>query len=130
MKTKIVFLVLLCFSFSLIQAQEKKTAIAKTNTQYVGMKQAPALVNLVKPVYPETAKKKKLEGLVVVQVLIGTDGKVKDTKILKSDNEIFNNSALEAAKNSTFSAGIKKDGKPAEAWAAIPFRFKLNKEKQ
>jgi len=38
----------------------------------------------VKPVYPDVAQKARVQGVVIFDVLIGPDGKVKDARILRS----------------------------------------------
>jgi TonB family protein len=44
--------------------------------------------------YPEEALKKRLEGEVVLQALIGIDGKAEEIKILKSPDPVFNKEAI------------------------------------
>jgi periplasmic protein TonB len=44
----------------------------------------PAKTKHVAPVYPADAQAARVEGLVIIEALIGTDGLVKDTKVLRS----------------------------------------------
>jgi TonB family protein len=44
----------------------------------------PAKVVDVKPVYPDAAQKARVQGVVIFDVLIGPDGKVKDARLLRS----------------------------------------------
>lgn len=120
MKTKIILLFLL-FSFVGLTAQDKN--------KFVDLKKRPQPLKMVPPVYPEEAKKAGKTGEVVVQILVGVDGKVKEAKVLKSDNDIFNNSAMDAAKKMILSPGISKEDKVVEAWVAIPFKFRLEDKK-
>jgi len=82
------------------------------------------------PNYPYEAKKKGIEGMTVVKMLIDTDGSVIDVKVLKSSgNQLLDEAALDAALKSKF--------KPAEhyfngksykvrVWVCRPFKFRLN----
>ena len=88
----------------------------------------PTVKKSVNPAYPEEAKAKGIEGKVYVSILVDTAGKVKEAKIVKSENEVFNTAALEAAKQWIFSPALK-DGKPVEAWVTMPFMFKLADKK-
>jgi TonB family protein len=50
------------------------------------------------PVYPETAKRMQLTGVVKVQVVIGADGQIKETKVI-GGHPIFVNTVQETLKN-------------------------------
>lgn len=82
------------------------------------------------PNYPYEAKKKGIEGMTVVKMLVDTDGSVMDVEVLKSSgNQWLDEAALDAALKSKF--------KPAEhyfngksykvrVWVSRPFKFRLN----
>jgi TonB family protein len=76
------------------------------------------------PEYSELAKKANLEGSVTVEVLLDKVGKVREAKILKGNDEIFVQPALDAAKKWVFTPAIM-NGKPVQVRVAIPFRFRL-----
>jgi len=80
----------------------------------------------VQPEYPEKAKKAKLEGWVIVVAIVDENGDVIQASIYKSDNPIFNDAALEAAKKMKFKPAKHKDT-PVKAIVRIPFVFKLTK---
>jgi protein TonB len=80
----------------------------------------------VQPEYPEKAKKAKLEGRVIVAVVVDENGDVIDASIHYSTNPIFNEAALEAAKKMKFKPAKHKDT-PVKAIVRIPFVFKLKK---
>jgi TonB family protein len=88
----------------------------------------PVVTKRVNPVYPEEAKAKGLEGKVYVSILVDTGGKVKEAKVLKSDNPVFDTAALDAARQWLFSPAIK-DGKAVEVLLTMPFMFKLADKK-
>jgi TonB family protein len=57
---------------------------------------------------------------------VSKDGIVRRSVILKSDNRIFNQSALEASLLWRFEPAKMSDGTAADVWVSIPFRFRLN----
>jgi TonB family protein len=71
---------------------------------------------LGKPAYPDLARKLNLAGTVKVEVVVGTDGKVKRTRIL-GGNPVFTVEAEKAAGQSEFDAG------PKETTEVIEFKF-------
>jgi len=104
------------------KAQEKHPP-----ADYVPYEKPPEAIKQVMPVYPEGAKKDKLEGTVWVQLLIGEEGKVTDVKVQKSDAEVFNQAAMKAATQWLFKPAML-NGKPTQVWVSVPFRFKLQEK--
>lgn len=84
----------------------------------------PVPIHRVNPDYPESAKREKREGNVVVRVEIDVEGNIASAKILVGDGEDLNAAALNAANGWRFEP-VKKDGKAIAASAVIPFQFKL-----
>jgi len=81
-------------------------------------------------VYPEKARKKGIEGVVVLHVLIGKDGRVLQAKVLKSPNDELNSAAIRAIKKTLWKPALqKKNGKqiPVKVWVSIPVVFRLRK---
>ncbi len=62
------------------------------------------LVNLVRvsPVYPAVASAKGLEGHVIVQFDVGTNGLVSNAVVIESSHRVFNKAALKAAQRFKF----------------------------
>src|SRR5262249_19530402 len=52
--------------------------------EYVYVEELPEVITKVNPVYPDLAREAGVDGTVMVQALVGKDGKVKDTKVTKS----------------------------------------------
>ena len=92
--------------------------------QKVPYDQAPEPTKQVNPKYPDLATKARTEGTVWTQVWIDESGNVTKATVTKSDAEIFNQPAVDAAMQWKFKPA-KKDGKPIAVWVSIPFRFKL-----
>jgi TonB family protein len=85
----------------------------------------PKPVNIVQPPYPETARLARIEGTVWVNILVGADGKVRKAIVLKSEADIFNDVAIEAAMKWVFTPAIMNNG-PVAFWASVPFKFRLS----
>lgn len=95
---------------------------------FVAVEKYPEVMESGEPVYPEEAKKNGIEGKVFVKVLVDKNGNAKKIVVLKSENEIFNNAAMEAAKKCKFTPATQK-GKPIAVWVVLPYKFALNDKK-
>lgn len=84
----------------------------------------PILKKRADPRYPDIARKAGIEGKVWVKLWIGTDGKVIDAQLIKTDHEALVEASLEAARKFEFEPAIMK-GKPTAVWVTVPFAFKL-----
>jgi TonB family protein len=84
----------------------------------------PRPVSTPRPQYPEVMRRSGIEGNVFLQVLITKEGKVKKTRLIKTDADLFVQPATEAAMNWVFTPALM-NGKPVPVWVAIPFRFRL-----
>jgi TonB family protein len=85
---------------------------------------APEAVRMSGPKYPEAAQQQKLEGTVWVKMWVNEEGNPDKISISKSDAEIFNQAAIDAATQWKFKPAILK-GKPVGVWLAMPIRFRL-----
>lgn len=92
---------------------------------FVASSSNPKLKVFAKPDYPEIARKSGLEGMVIVKVLVGPDGMVKDAQVVQSVHPLLDRSALAAARRCTFIPGKQRDI-PVKAWMALPFNFSLH----
>jgi protein TonB len=95
---------------------------------FVAVEKEPVVVKKVEPKYPELAMRAGLEGKVWVKIWVDKEGKPKQVVILKSDAEIFNEPAVEAAKQFLFTPAYMNNG-PVSVWVSVPFRFKLADKK-
>jgi TonB family protein len=91
---------------------------------YVYIDELPEAMTKVPPEYPEAARAAKIEGTVLVQVLVGQDGRVKDTKITKSVPGL-DEAAAACARQWVFKPALA-GGKPVAVWVAVPIRFTLH----
>jgi len=84
-----------------------------------------AYLNNPKPRYPPIARRMKLEGTVVVHVLVNSDGKPENVHLGKSSgSSILDQAALTAVQNWLFVPARQGD-KMISAWVDIPLRFQL-----
>lgn len=82
----------------------------------------PTPVRTPPPKYPEQLKREGVSGMVVVNVIIETDGTVAEVEVRKSTNSDFEAPALEAVKNWRFRPA-KKDGQAIRTKVALPLKF-------
>jgi protein TonB len=79
------------------------------------------LVHKVDPAYPAEAKKKAIEGLVLIDVLITAAGDVKDVKVTKGPSELHE-SAVSAVSQWKYEAG------PHDTRATLTIHYRLSKK--
>lgn len=108
---------------SLVIAPPQEEALPSYG-EYVYVEEFPEAITKVMPEYPDLARQSSMEGTVVVQALVGKDGRVKDTKIVKS-NPVFDQAAEKAVKQYVFKPALSNN-KPVAVWVAVPIRFVLN----
>lgn len=80
---------------------------------------------LAKVVYPAEAKEKGIQGKVIVQAYIDSDGKVKVAEVLQGVNPLLDKAALDAVREVNFTPGYH-EGKAVKTQIIIPIVFKLN----
>jgi periplasmic protein TonB len=88
----------------------------------------PVPITTMMPVYPEIARRAGVEGTVWITMWVTKEGKVKTVGVQKTDAEILNQAAIDAALQWVFTPAVMNNG-PVAVWVSIPFRFKLNQMK-
>jgi protein TonB len=83
----------------------------------------PRLLRQVKPTYPPDAFTKKIEGTVVVEILIDDTGRVARARVLQSI-PLLDAAALEAVRQWVFAPAIK-GGRPVATIALAPVSFRI-----
>lgn len=86
------------------------------------------LIEAPKPVYPDEAKRQKVEGLVTVEIVIGEDGTVVSASP-RSGHELLQGAAKEAALKARFKPTLV-NGKPAKVSGAMTYNFKLDEKEK
>jgi protein TonB len=92
--------------------------------EYVYVEELPEAITKPSPEYPDIARQSNMEGTVVVQALVGKDGRVKDTKVVKSV-PVLDDAAVAAVKRWVFKPALSNN-KPVAVWVAVPVKFSLN----
>ncbi|WP_318485568.1 energy transducer TonB [Photobacterium leiognathi] len=106
------------------KTKKQQTTLGSSEPQLVSK---PTFATKPSPVsYPRLAKRRGIEGTVLVEVLIGKDGKQLKQKLAKSSGaSVLDKAALKAIKLWRFSPHII-DGKAIAHRVQIPVRFKLD----
>ncbi|HLX13123.1 MAG TPA: energy transducer TonB, partial [Bacteroidota bacterium] len=92
--------------------------------EWVPVQVYPVVVRSVMPEYPDLARRAGLEGTVWIKMLVDKEGRVKKTFVVKSQADVFNDAALNAAKQYLFTPAMMNNG-PVAVWVTQPFRFSL-----
>ncbi|MCK4371892.1 MAG: M56 family metallopeptidase, partial [candidate division Zixibacteria bacterium] len=139
--TATVTVVMLAFALPLVglswqaQAEEtpssKKPALKKETKalpapdEFVEVDSFPEMIYQAAFVYPEEAKKARIEGKVWVKTLVGKKGVVLDVQLAKtSGHKILDESALKSGWKNKFKPAIA-DGKPVATWITYAVDFVL-----
>ena len=88
---------------------------------------APTLLKSVYPKYTSEAMRAKIQGTVIVQVIVGVDGKVDRARVTTSLDKLYglDAEALAAAKQYLFTPG-KQDGKIVPVASELKLDFRLH----
>ncbi len=86
------------------------------------------IIDLEKPhksiVYPASAKTKRLEGVVILNVLVDDEGSPVKCEVVRTENSIFNQAAIDAVMKSKFKPALLNN-EPVPCWIDIPVEFRL-----
>jgi TonB family protein len=92
--------------------------------EFTGYEKAPVPVSRVEPSYPGLALRAAIEGSVILNAYVNELGNVVDTRIVRSTQKIFEETAITAARQWKFTPATSH-GKPVAVWVTIPFQFVL-----
>ena len=107
-----------------IQAQVGDTLPALGD--YVYFEELPVPITQITPTYPDLAREAGVEGTVMVNVLVGKDGRVIEVQVDKKRQvPMLNDAALAAARLWVFKPALSNN-QPVAVWTAIPFNFRLH----
>jgi TonB family protein len=85
----------------------------------------PTLVQRVDPKYPEEARVEKVEGVVVLDAVVDTEGKVTETTPVKDPDARLTKAATEAVLQWRFEPARDAKGKPIAVVYTVTVAFKL-----
>ena len=86
---------------------------------------APRLLRQVAPEYPESARRGRLQGVVVLQAVIGIDGGVDDVRVLSSASPLFEEPAVRAVRQWRYSAATL-DGRAVRVYLTATITFTIH----
>ncbi len=86
--------------------------------------QPPRVVFGPEPVYPSFAREAQVEGLVVVKVLVGRDGRV-ERAVIERSIPLLDSASLEGVRRWTFTPA-RLAGRAVAAWVVIPIHYRLH----
>jgi protein TonB len=86
---------------------------------------APRLLYQVQPEYPEAARRARLQGAVILQAVIGTDGDVDDVHVLSSASPLFDEPAERAVRRWRYAAATL-DRRAVRVFMTVTIFFTLH----
>jgi TonB family protein len=99
-------------------------AMAQGVHEIGGKVKPPELIQKVEPSYTEEAKDAKIQGRVVVRVIVGTDGKIREPRIVTSLDPGLDANAIEALEQWLFKPATR-EGEPVAVRAQVEMNFRL-----
>jgi protein TonB len=89
--------------------------------EFVYYEDEPVPVTQVQPKYPDFARDAQIQGKVVLHVLVGKDGRVKNVKVIQSVKGL-DDAAVTAIKQWVFKPALSNN-KPVAVWVEVPLVF-------
>lgn len=109
-----------------LEPKEKEEVVPKLEKEIYELSELDEPIKAIKEPkveYPPLAKRRRVEGLVILQLIINKDGKVESVKVQRGVPEL-NDAAIEAAKNSIYTKP-KKNGIFVKTRITKVYNFKL-----
>jgi len=95
-----------------------------TPVNFVPYDDAPVVIGKIEPVYPEFAKRNKLQGTVILEVEVLKDGSIREIRVRRGVGGGLDEAAIEAVRKVKFQPG-KSSGQPVDCMVIIPVEFKI-----
>jgi TonB family protein len=90
-----------------------------------GKVREPRLVQRVEPAYPDTARIARIQGPVVLEAIITTEGRVEELRVLSSPSPLLSESALSAVSRWRYLPATL-NGRPVTVFLTVTVDFKLH----
>ena len=113
------FFVVSTVAAPMVQQQEQK----KPPVRVGGDVKEPKKIKDVKPVYPEEAKNAGVQGIVILETIIGTDGTVQQAQVLRPV-PLLEKAALDAVMQWRYAPTLL-NGEPVEVIMTVTVTFSL-----
>ena len=85
----------------------------------------PKLLKRVTPAYPAEAKNARLEGLVLLEAVVGKDGRVRDVKVTRGEPMGLSEAAIDAVKQWEFEPARNAKDQPVDVIMTLTIRFAM-----
>lgn len=108
-------------------SKEKLKEFEKGAVKAVGLIKPPKAVAMVRPEYPEKARKAGIEGVVILSARTDEEGNVEKVMALRSPDPLLNQAAIDAVSQWKYEPLII-DGKPSKVVFTVTVRFKLKEQ--
>jgi protein TonB len=102
-----------------VQSPASRTASAQPQPQ------PPQDQDCAPPVYPDEALRARMSGVSTMAFLVGSDGTVREARLLKSSGHAMLDQAAESALRLCRFKPTLKDGQPAAAWQPVQYAWAL-----
>ena len=122
-RRKAIFTVTARFALTSGDKEKDLEQFARGAVKAEGAVVPPKLIKVVEPAYPEEARKKGLEGTVILSLKTDATGHVQDVMILRSIPQL-NQAAIDAVKQWVYEP-LVLDGKPTPVVFTVTVRFQL-----
>ena len=86
---------------------------------------APLVLSTVIPSYPETARRRGIEGQVVLQIVVDQFGRVEQNVEIMESLPMLDRAAIDAIRQWRFSPARDREGNPIRVKVRVPMRFTL-----
>ncbi len=85
----------------------------------------PKILKKVNPVYPDEAKRARLEGVVLLQATLGTNGRAADVKVLRGEPMGLSEAAVAAVRQWEWEPARNAKGQAVNVVMTLTIRFAL-----
>jgi protein TonB len=89
--------------------------------EFVYYEDEPVPITQPPPNYPDYAREAQVQGQVILHVLVGKDGRVKNVKVIRSV-KMLDEAAVDAIKRWVFKPALSNN-KPVAVWVEVPINF-------
>ncbi len=97
----------------------------ETPVNFVPYDEPPVVIGSISPVYPEFARRNRVQGTVILEVEVLRDGSVRNINVRRSVPGGLDEAAIEAVRKVRFQPG-RSSGQPVDVLLIVPVEFKLN----
>ncbi len=112
------------YIFVFVEPATAAEGTASTEPKLPGVTQ-PVLIRKGMPAYPPEARKNRVMGNVLVDVIVGTNGKVEDARAIEYPDESLAQAAIESIREWEFQPAHDEKGNPLRVKATIQVNFVL-----